>query len=374
MSDDSSAEKTEPASEKRRQEYRERGEVARSRDVISVLVLFIGIGYFTFFGDALYHGLGEVMSRFFTLRPEIDLLDTNSALALGEESVLAMARMLAPLVGGIVLVSILGNVAQVGFLLSPKAMAPNLDRLNFFTKVISHFFNKQAIGTLIGSLAKMAVVAIVIYVTLNGDGPMIKAISTLTLVDGITFMLGRCISVVFNVSIVLIIIALADYMWNRHVMEEKMKMSKQEVKDEAKDVEGNPQMKGQMRRRAMDMANQRMMQDVPQADVIVNNPTHISIALRYRRGHDGAPVVLAKGADLMALRIRRIAKAHSIPMVENVPLARALYKHVRVGRPVPSRFYRAVAEVLAYVYRLKRRHRPASKRRGTQDQGTGTNR
>ena len=129
-----------------------------------------------------------------------------------------------------------------------------------------------------------------------------------------------------------------------------------------------------MRRRAMDMANQRMMQDVPQADVIVNNPTHISVALRYRRGSDGAPVVLAKGADLMALRIRRIAKAHSIPMVENVPLARALYKHVKVGRPVPSRFYRAVAEVLAYVYRLKRRGRPMSQRSGTQQRGTGTNR
>lgn len=359
MSDDSSAEKTEPASEKRRQEYRERGEVARSRDVISVLVLFCGLGYFTFFGDYLFNGLRRVFTKYFTLRPEMGL-DIGEAVGLANEAALEMGTMMAPLVAGIIFVSVVGNVAQVGFLMSVKAMAPNLDRLNFFTKVLGHFFNKQAIGTLVGSLAKMAIVAIVIYLTLSGDGPMIKAIATLPLFQGISFLLGRCLSVVFNVSLVLIIVALADLMWNRYVMEEKMKMSKQEVKDEQKDIEGNPHVKGQMRRRAMDMANQRTMKSVPDADVIVNNPTHLSVALRYRRGKDSAPIVLAKGADLMALRIRRIAKAHSIPMVENIPLARALYKHVKVGRPVPSRFYRAVAEVLAYVYRLKKRYRPTS--------------
>jgi flagellar biosynthesis protein FlhB len=273
---------------------------------------------------------------------------------------------MSPLVAAIILVSILGNLAQVGFMLSVKAMAPNLERLNFFTKALGHFFNKQVFGTLVGSLSKMAIVAIVIYLTVSGDGAMIKAIATLPLVQGISFLLDRCMSVVLNVTLVLIVVALADFIWNRHVMEEKMKMSKQEVKDEQKDIEGNPHVKAQMRRRALDMSNQRMMKAVPDADVIVNNPTHLSVALRYRRGQDAAPIVLAKGADLMALRIRRIAKAHSIPTVQNVPLARALYKHVKVGRPVPSRFYRAVAEVLAYVYRLKKRRGPSSQRRRTQ--------
>ena len=133
-----------------------------------------------------------------------------------------------------------------------------------------------------------------------------------------------------------------------------MKMTKQEVKDEHKEYEGNPEMKGQRRRRAMDMANQRMMQAVPDADVIVNNPTHISVALRYRQGTDAAPIVLAKGADFMAMRIRRAARANNIPMVENKPLARSLYRNVKVGKPVPSKFYRAVAEVLAYVYRIRK--------------------
>ena len=134
----------------------------------------------------------------------------------------------------------------------------------------------------------------------------------------------------------------------------------QEVKDEYKETEGNPEQKGFIRRRAMEISNQRMMADVPNADVIVNNPTHISVALRYKQGEDAAPIVLAKGADLVAFHIRKIAKANGVPMVENVPLARGLYKQVKVGRHVPSHFYRAVAEVLAYVYRLK------NKRRGRQ--------
>ena len=133
-----------------------------------------------------------------------------------------------------------------------------------------------------------------------------------------------------------------------------MKMTKQEVKDEHKEYEGNPELKGKRRRVAMEMANQRMMQAVPDADVIVNNPTHISVALRYKQGVDAAPVVLAKGADFMAMRIRRAARANNIPMVENKPLARSLYKTVKVGKPVPSKFYRAVAEVLAYVYRVRK--------------------
>ena len=156
-----------------------------------------------------------------------------------------------------------------------------------------------------------------------------------------------------NVSLVLIFIAIADFMWNKYVMQEKMKMTRQEVKDEH-EYEGNPHLKGQMRKRAMEMSNQRMMQAIPQADVVVNNPTHISVALRYRQGEDAAPIVLAKGADFMAMRIRRAARQHGVPMVENKPLARSLYRTVKVGKPVPSQFYRAVAEVLAYVYRLKK--------------------
>lgn len=354
---ENSAEKTEPASEKRREEYRERGEIARSRDIISVAILFSGLAYFYFLGGWLFEGLGRFIVQFMEMRPQLEMT-SGSMLRLGTESVIQMALIIGPLAAMVFAVSIGGSVAQIGFLFTAKPLEPDLNRINIFgPKLFTTFFNKQALGNMVGSLAKIAVVAIVIWITLSGEGPKIRAISTLPLMEGIHYLLGECMLVVFNVSLVLILVAAADYAWQKYVMEEKMKMTKQEVKDEHKEVEGNPQQKGVMRRRAMDIVNQRMMQAVPEADVIVNNPTHISVALRYSRGRDAAPVVIAKGADLMALRIRRIAKAHDVPMVENVPLARGLYKHVKVGRPVPSKFYRAVAEVLAYVYRLRQKQR-----------------
>lgn len=354
MADDS-AERTEPASEKRREEFRERGEIARSRDIISVMILFSGLAYFWFLGGWLFEGLGRFIVQFYELRPQLEMTP-GSMLRMGTETVIQMALIIGPLAAMVVAVSIGGSVAQVGFLFTAKPLEPDLKRINIFSeKLFTTFFNKQAVGNLVGSLAKIGVVVVVIWVTLEGDGGRIRAISTLPLVEGITYLLERCMLLVFNVSLVLILVAAADYAWQKYVMEEKMKMTRQEVKDEHKEVEGNPQQKGAMRRRAMDIANQRMMQAVPEADVIVNNPTHISVALRYTRGRDAAPIVIAKGADLIALRIRRVAKAHDIPMVENVPLARSLYKHVKVGRPVPSKFYRAVAEVLAYVYRLRQK-------------------
>ena len=273
---------------------------------------------------------------------------------LGKEAAFEMAYILAPLVGMVILVSVLGNVAQVGVLITTKPLEPDFSRLNFFARFLTTFFNKQAFGNLVTSLAKIVIVVIVIYMTLSDDGQFIKAISTLGLQAGISYLLDRCMDLLLNVSLVLIFIAIADFMWNKYVMEEKMKMTSEEVKDEHKEYEGNPHLKGQMRKRAMEMSNQRMMQAIPQADVVVNNPTHISVALRYRQGEDAAPIVLAKGADFMAMRIRRAARQHGVPMVENKPLARSLYRTVKVGKPVPSQFYRAVAEVLAYVYRLKK--------------------
>ena len=151
----------------------------------------------------------------------------------------------------------------------------------------------------------------------------------------------------------MVVIAVIDYAWQVFQMEEKMKMSKQEVKDEHKLAEGNPLIKSQRRKRALDMLNQRMMSAVPEADVIINNPTHFSIALRFDKEKDAAPIVVAKGADLMALRIRRLAEQNDVTMVDNPTLARALYRQVKVGKAIPFEFYRAVAEILYYVYQLR---------------------
>lgn len=370
MADDA-GERTEPASEKRREEFRERGDLARSADVVSMLVLFAGLAYFYFFGGYLFESLASFNLHFFDLRAPLEMTP-GGLMDLARGIALEMGKIIAPLAALVAVVGVGGNLAQIGLLFTTKPLEPNLEKLNFVTKFIPTFFNKRALGNLVGSLAKITVVGVVIWLTLAGEGDRIKALSTLPLLQGVQYMLDRCLAVLLNVSLTLIVIAIADYAWNKYVMEEKMKMTRQEVRDEAKDIEGNPHVKQRMRKRALEIVNKRMMAAVPTADVVVNNPTHFSVALRYRQGVDDAPIVVAKGADHMALRIRTVAKAHGVPMVENVTLARGLYRAVKVGRPVPSQFYRAVAEVLAYVYRLraklgKRPPQPEAERRAVRD-------
>ncbi|MFZ4734416.1 MAG: flagellar biosynthesis protein FlhB [Bradymonadia bacterium] len=356
MSEDA-GEKSEEPSEKRREEFRERGEVARSKDAVSVLVLFCAVAYFLGFGPTIYDRFRDVLVHFLDLRAVVEMTP-ESAVRLTNDQIFLMVALLAPLVGMLVFVSIFGNVAQVGMLFTTKPLEPDLNKLNFFTKFIPTFFSKQAVGNLFLSLGKIALIASVIWGTLDGDQDRIRSLATLPLSASMRYLIERSMQMLLNVCLVLIVIAIMDYFWSRYTMEEKMKMTRQELKDEAKEYEGNPHMKGAMKRRARDIVNKKMKAAVPTADVIVNNPTHISIALRYRQGVDAAPVVVAKGADLMAMQIRKIATEHGVPMVENVPLARMLYKHVKVGRPIPAQFYRAVAEVLAYVFRLRAK-RPA---------------
>lgn len=350
---DDGADRTETATEKRRQDFREKGDVAKSRDIISVLVLFCAAAYFLILGPWLVDHLEKVLRAFFDIQSATRLVQTDAVGTLGRIALTRIALMVSPLVVALVLVSILGNVAQVGVLITTKPLVPDLNRINFFTKFISTFFSKQAFGMLVTNLLKIAIAAIVIWLTLSTEGSKLANLPSLPLISGILYIIERAIAVLVNVTVVLIAIAIADYAWNKYLMEEKMKMTKQEVKDEAKEHEGNPHVKSQQRRRAHDMANARLQDAVPQADVVINNPTHLSIALRYRQGVDEAPLVLAKGADHKAMKIREIARAHNVPMVTNVPVARMLYKHIKVGKPVPNQFFRAVAEVLAYVYRLR---------------------
>jgi len=350
-------EKTEEPSEKRREEFRERGEVARSKDAVSVLILFCAVAYFVGFGPKLYDSFCASLVHFFDMRGVVEMTP-ESFIRLSNDQLLNMGTLVAPLIGMLLFVSIFGNIAQVGFIFTTKPLEPDLEKLNVFTKFIPTFFSKQAVGNLFFSLVKIAIVGGIIWATVGGDQDKIRALATLPLTASMRFVIERSLEMLLNVTLALILIAVADYFWNRYAMEEKMKMTRQELKDESKEQEGNPHLKGAMRRRARDIVQKKMKAAVPTADVIVNNPTHISVALRYRQGVDAAPIVVAKGADLMAMQIRKIATEHGVPMVENVPLARALYKHVKVGKHVPAQFFRAVAEVLAYVFRLRAK-RPA---------------
>ena len=353
MADDDAGEKTETATSRRREEFRERGQVARSQDVLSLLILAVGLSYFSFFGFYIFKKLGSIFQYYFSYSPA-RAIDSNETIGLATSLFGDIAMILFPLVTGVVVFGVLGNVLQVGVMITLKPLEPKLDKLNFFGNFIKTFFNRQAFGNLVGGILKMGFIGIVIYFTLRGDGPHIAALPSLSLEQGLQWMLDRILVILLNIVMLLIVIAVVDYTWQVFSMEKQMMMSKQEVKDEHKMAEGNPQVKGQRRRRALEMFNQRMMSAVPGADVVINNPSHFSVALRYQQGVDAAPMIVAKGADLLALRIRRLAEIHEIPMVEDPKLARSLYREVKVGRSVPLHFYRAVAEVLAYVYRLKR--------------------
>ena len=352
MAEEDAGEKTEEPTERRREEFRERGQIAKSQDILSLLVLAIGLSYFLFFGRFIYDHMGRVFTVFF---------DARFGLQVTEESFLLMTArvfyeigfILLPLCVGVLTVGILGNLMQVGVLVTTKTLEPKLDKLNFFAKFIPAFFNKQAVANLFTSLTKLFFIILVVYYTLNGDGGKISQLPVMPLDSGLGYMFERILMVLFNIVLIMVIIAVIDYSWQIYSMEEQMKMSKQEVKDEHKLAEGNPLIKSQRRKRALDMFNQRMMTAVPEADVIINNPTHFSIALRFNKEKDVAPIVVAKGADLLALRIRRLAEQHDVTMVDNPTLARALYRQVKVGKPIPYEFYKAVAEILYYVYRLR---------------------
>jgi flagellar biosynthesis protein FlhB len=352
MAEEDAGEKTEDPTDRRREEFRERGEIAKSQDILSLLILSVGLAYFLFFGRFIYNHMGRVFTVFFEARFGLDLSIENTVI-LTARVFYEIGYILFPLAVGVLTVGILGNLMQVGVLVTTKTLEPKLDKLNFFSKFIPTFFNKQAFANLFTSLTKLFFILLVVYYTLNGDAAKIAQLPLMPLDQGLAYMFERILQVIFNIVLIMVIIAVIDYAWQIFSMEEKMKMSKQEVKDEHKLAEGNPLIKSQRRKRALDMFNQRMMSAVPEADVIINNPTHFSIALRFDKDKDVAPIVVAKGADLLALRIRRLAEQHDVTMVDNPTLARALYRQVKVGKSIPFEFYRAVAEILYYVYRLR---------------------
>lgn len=355
MADDDAGERTEDASEKKRSEGREKGQVARSQDLLSLLVLTAGLIYFLIFGRSLYETLGHFITEYLQFRPGLEMT-VPRVMGLARTAAYELAVLLAPLVGLVLLAGVGGNLMQVGFMISTKTLEPKFDRLNFFANFIQTFFNKKAIGLLVGSLAKLGAIGLVVFLTLSGDVENITTLSTLPLIAGVKYLIGRIIAVLTNVCMVMVLIALADYYYQKWVHEQDLKMTKHEVKEEAKEMGGNPHVKQQMRKRAQDLV-QGLIEAVPTASVVVNNPTHLSVALRYDPDNDGAPIVVAMGADYKALKIREIAAANEVPMVENVPLARALYSKVKVGQVIPAEQYRAVAEVLAFVMRLNEKRR-----------------
>ncbi len=343
--------KTEAPTARRRQEAREEGNIARSPDLTAAVLLLGVMILLKVFGPAMIHALGSLMREMLSAASFADLGGQQVGKGL-LRAVLLAGKSLAPIFIGVVVIAIVMNLIQVGFFLSAKRLQPNLGALNPL-KGISRLMGKgNGIVSFLMSLAKLTLVALVAWSAVQDHLGQIMASQRLDF--GQIFLLGASLiySIGIRIGIVLLILAVADYAWQRFRNEKELKMSKQEVKEEMKRMEGDPHIRQRRRQIQIQMATHRLKKDVPTADVIVTNPTHFAIALKYDAATMHAPRVVAKGRDLMAARIREIAVANGIPILERKPLARALYRLVDVGQEIPEQFYSTVAEILAYVYEL----------------------
>ncbi len=345
-------EKTERATPKRREESRKKGQVGKSRELSSIAVLSGGAIYLYFRGEHHVLELGRVLKRTFLDIP---------AIASGEQDLFKylMGRaedilwMVLPVMIVLCVVAILANTLQTGLLLSVEALTPSASKLNpvsGFKKI----FSKRSLVELAKSVAKLVIVGGVAFYTLK---------NVLTILIPITYhepssilsLLGtQSMSILIKCCCIIFILALLDYYYQRWQHEESIKMTKQEVKDEHKQTEGDPLVKGRIRSLQREMARKRMMEEVPKADVVITNPVRLAIALRYDPAKNRAPVVTAKGAHRIAARIREIALENNVPIVENRPLAQNLY-NLEIGDEIQPETYQAVAEILAYVYGLKKK-------------------
>jgi flagellar biosynthetic protein FlhB len=350
MAEGNDQEKTEPATPKKRQEARKKGQVAQSREISSVAVLLGALTVFYFGGSWMFRQLMEI--TYFILNQAGNIhLGINSLQTLLWTLFLKIVVTLAPLMLVVAFVGVASNIAQFGFMLNGESLTPRLSKLNPING-FKRLFSLRALIELVKSVFKVMIVGGMAYTILKGQAEKIPALIDLNVPDILGFMGHVSLKIGFYTCLILIVLAGLDYIFQRWQHERDLRMSKQEVKDEHKQREGDPLVRSRIRTAQREMAMRRMMADIPKATVVITNPTHLAIALKFERSMQ-APMLVAKGAGHVAERIRNIAEQHDIPIIEQKPLARALYKKVEIGHYIPAELYHAVAEILAYVYRLK---------------------
>ncbi len=347
MALDDGGERTEQPTARRLEEAREEGRIARSADLNAAIVLLGGLVLFKIFGSDLLDSLLRLVLAIGGAGALSGADLTNHTLQLGRLA----AQALAPLLILLMVVALVGTALQSGVPISFTRLRPRLDHLNPLNG-IRRLCSLESVVRLGMGLLKMAAVGLVAYVTLSGQVDALLGLGLLEPLAALGAAGDLLYRLTLRMGVALLILALLDYLYQRWNWWRRLKMTKQEVRDELKRMDGDPHIKSRRRQLQLKLALQRIHLDVPKADVVVTNPTEFAVALKYDEAEMAAPRVVAKGKDFLALRIRQVAAQHGVPIVERPPLARALYAAVEVGQDVPPAFYRAVAEVLAYVYRL----------------------
>lgn len=344
-------EKTEKATPKKRKDQRKEGNVLQSREIVtaaSVLGIFASmrllIGFIT---ESMLSYTGSVFEHVGTTA-----VSTDTIMSIFVDVITVVAVCVGPMCLIAIALGIIPTVAQTRGLFTMKAIKPKFSRLNPLSG-IKKLFSLQSIVGILKGLIEVIIISVVIYNEIRDRLPKFVALMNAGVMQGITYAALTIFDMVMLICIMLVFVAAADFLFQWWQFEKKLKMSKQEVKEEFKQMEGDPQIKSKIKQRQQQMATQRMMQDVPKADVVVRNPTHYAVALKYDQDKNNAPQVVAKGKDLLALRIVQIAEENGVMAIENPPLARSLYSMVDIGREIPAELYNAVAEVLTVVYREK---------------------
>lgn len=342
--------KTEAATPRRRQEARQEGQVARSMDLNSAFVLIAALLIIKFTGPTLGTKIRAITINYLTHFPKHDLTvgDVSSTLV---RLLLEAGLAVAPLILGVAVVGFIGSAMQVGLVISGKPLLPKGERLNPITGM-TRLFSMRAGVELVKSIAKILVVGYIVYSFIRSKSSEIASLAGSDYYTACSRFGQLTWALMLRAAIAMFIIAAFDYMYQRWQTEKQLKMTKQEVKEDFKRTEGDPLIKSKIRQRMRQVAQRRMMHEVPKADVVITNPTHYAVAIKYDADVNSAPVVIAKGQMLIAQRIKEIAIENNIPIVENVQLARTLYASVEIGAEIPAELYQAVAEILAYVYRL----------------------
>ncbi len=355
--DGDGGEKTEPATAKKLQDARAEGKVAKSKELTSafeLIVLFLCLKIFiSFVGGNLLYMFNFIYGNM------ADFLETNEKLlpaqaiaSLFFTVILRFLLIVLPFFAFGFVITFLVSLVQVGWKVSSKPMQPKLSKfnpINGFKRILS----KDSLFELLKSVLKIGVIIYVAYTSVRDHLNDLFILYDITLNQAVALVGTLIIDAGLKIAFVYLVVGIADYIYQKHKFNEEMKMTKQEVKDEFKNTEGDPQIKGRQRRKMQEVSQKRMMQDVPKADVVITNPTHLAVALKYDAGQGTAPVVLAKGEDFLAQKIKELAREHHIDIVEDKPLARMLYHNVEIGAEIPPELYQAVAEVLAMIYRNK---------------------
>jgi flagellar biosynthetic protein FlhB len=346
-------EKTEKATPRKRQEVREKGQVAKSADINTAVVMLVVFLVLSFFGKYYKEKMLHWMSQSFEQYARDDLtIDSVHLLLISWLKNTAL--IIAPVFFAAVAAACLANFLQVGFLFATEPLKMDWNRLNPI-QGLKRIISLRAVVELLKSLLKIGVVGTVTFALLWFQLDHILSLTTKSLSTALSVLAGLTAKMGLYASVALLFLAVFDYLYQRFDFEKNIRMSKQEIKDEYKKTEGDPLIKSKIKQKQREMAMKRMMQEVPKADVVITNPTHYAVALKYEDGKMDAPVVVAKGADYVALKIKQLAKEHGVVTVENRPLAQALYRQTEIGDMIPEEFFKAVAEILAYVYRLKRK-------------------